>query len=107
MPKYRRTRSTTRTATLVVTAAALVTLLAPSAPVSAQRGVRSAEAPLVLDATTTILLGTDEAPALSAAVDDLASDLEKVLGRKPRIVRRAQDAGTSAIVVSQRSVIVA
>jgi len=75
--------------------------------VKAQRGGRGANAPIVIDATTTILLGADEAPALAAAVDDLASDLEKVLGRKPRIVRRPEEAGASAIVVGQKSTIVA
>jgi hypothetical protein len=76
-----------------------------AAQVAAQRGGGGANAPIVIDANTTILLGADEAPALAAAVEDLAGDLEKVLGRKPRIVRRPEDAGASAIVVGQKSTI--
>jgi glycosyl hydrolase family 115 (putative glucuronidase) len=59
--------------------------------------------PLVVDHTTTILIGGDESPAIQAAVDDLASDVEKVFGRKPRIVHQPQDAGASAIVVGTRA----
>jgi hypothetical protein len=76
-------------------------------PAFAVRQTRTSTAPLVIDGTTTIVLGADEPAALAAAVDDLASDMEKVLGRKPRIVRRSEDAGSSAILVGYHSALVA
>ena len=89
----------------VAVAVAVGCTLTGTARISAQRRTSAADAPLILDATTTILLGADEAPAVAAAVDDLASDMEKVFGRKPRIVRRPEDAGPAAIAVGQRSTI--
>jgi hypothetical protein len=107
MRRPRITRGRARTARVAAIAVAILAAAVPGAPLAAQRGARGAGAGLVLDATTTILLGSDEASALSLAADDLASDLEKVLGRKPRVVRRPEDAGPSAIVVAQRSAITA
>src|SRR5262245_4647416 len=60
-------------------------------------------APLVLDAATTILVGADEPPPIAAAARDLASDFEKVLGRAPRIVQRAEDTATTTVVIGLRS----
>jgi Glycosyl hydrolase family 115 len=67
----------------------------------------AADAPLVLDATTTILIGADEPSPLSEAAQDLASDFEKVLGQKPRIVQRREDAGPSTVVIGYRSALLA
>jgi hypothetical protein len=64
---------------------------------------RAADAPLVLDATTTILIGADEPLPVSEAARDLASDFEKVLGQKPRLVQRREEAGPSTIVIGYRS----
>ncbi len=91
---------------LVALAVAAACVVTAGARISAQRGA-VAGAPLVLDGTSTILLGADEAPAVAAAVDDLAADMERVLGRKPRVVRRPEDAGTATIVVGYRSTVVA
>src|SRR5206468_6684318 len=62
-------------------------LAVPGAPVAQQRA-RPASAPIALDAATTILIGADEPPALLEAARDLASDFEKVVGQKPRLVQR-------------------
>jgi hypothetical protein len=87
---------------------AIAWILAAGGAMSAQRPpADGAAGSVVLDATTTILLGADEAPAIAAAVDDLASDMEKVLGRRPRIAQRPEEAGTSAIVVGNQSKILA
>jgi hypothetical protein len=55
---------------------------------------------VVLDSTLTILVGPDEPLPIVEASRDLASDFEKVMGKKPRIVHREEDAapGTVAIV---------
>jgi hypothetical protein len=56
-------------------------------------------APLVLDATTTIVAAGQPAPVMEA-VTDLASDFEKVVGRRPRIVQQREDANSPAIVIA-------
>jgi hypothetical protein len=67
------------------------------------QGRASAAAPMSLDATTTILIGADEPPPVAEAAKDLASDFEKVLGQKPRIVQRREDAAPATIVIGYRS----
>jgi glycosyl hydrolase family 115 (putative glucuronidase) len=91
----------------LLVAMAIAGFVLPGPHIAAQRAAGGANASIVVDGTTSILLGADEAPALAAAVDDLASDFEKVLGRKPRIVHRPEDGGASVIVVGQRSAVVA
>jgi glycosyl hydrolase family 115 (putative glucuronidase) len=66
-------------------------------------GLPAAQAPVVLGASTTILVGEDEAAPIAEAARDLASDFEKVTGRRPRIVQRREDAGPETIVVGYRS----
>jgi len=61
-----------------------------------------ADAQTVLDASTAIVVGEGQSAAVTAAVDDLAADFEKVFGRTVRIVHRREDAGPSAIVVDRR-----
>ena len=91
----------------LIVAIFIAVIVLSATQVRAQRGRRGADAPIVVDGTTTILLGADEPPPLAAAVDDLVSDFEKVFGRKPRVVRRPEDAGSSTVVVGQRSAVVA
>lgn len=59
-----------------------------------------AAAQVAIDRTTAIVLSAEEPPAVAAAVDDLSTDFEKVFGQKARIVRRREDAGTNAVVIS-------
>jgi hypothetical protein len=58
---------------------------------------------VVLDATTTILIGADEPSPVAEAARDLASDFEKVLGRKPRIVQRREETGPATVLIGYRS----
>src|SRR5437762_9845608 len=70
------------------------------------RGGADASSVIVLDPSTTILIGADEPPAVQQAARDLASDFEKVLGQKPRLVQRADDAGSVTILIGYRSTLV-
>ncbi len=56
-------------------------------------------APVVLD-TTTEIVAADQPDPVMKAVSDLAADFEKVLGRKPRVVARREEANASAIVIA-------
>jgi hypothetical protein len=58
--------------------------------------------PIVIDASTAIVVGADQPAPVMAAARDLASDIEKVIGRAPRIVPRREDAPGAAIVVATR-----
>ncbi|HEX6465550.1 MAG TPA: glycosyl hydrolase 115 family protein, partial [Vicinamibacterales bacterium] len=79
---------------ILLAAATAVCLTAPAGLID--RGA----APLVLDSTTTIVLGAGQQPAVREAAGDLASDFEKVVGRKPRIVSRREEANGPAIVIA-------
>jgi hypothetical protein len=63
---------------------------------------RHAAAPLVVDGSTAIVVGGDQPAAVMSAARDLASDMEKVFGRAPRIVARREDAPATAIVIASR-----
>ena len=58
---------------------------------------------LVVDGTVTILQSADEPEPVQKAVNDLARDLESVLGKRPKIVNRHEDAATITIVVGEQS----
>jgi hypothetical protein len=59
-----------------------------------------AAAPVVLDGATVVVVDAGQpAPVLQAA-RDLASDIEKVIGRAPRIVPRREDPRSPAIVIA-------
>ncbi len=74
-----------------------------SAPVLAGADSQSARKThaesVVLDSTVTILLGPDEPSPIAEAAQDLAVDFEKVLGKKPKIVNRKEDAGPVTILI--------
>jgi hypothetical protein len=69
---------------------AVLATLVPAAP---------SAAPVVLTSDTVIVVGAGEPPPVMAAARDLASDVEKVLGRAPRIVQRREDLRNPAIVI--------
>ncbi|HKB10397.1 MAG TPA: glycosyl hydrolase 115 family protein, partial [Vicinamibacterales bacterium] len=98
--------SSARHQRLLLAAAAIAAALTTAVP-SAQRprGVPSAtgDAPLVLDGDATLLVGAEEPGPVAAAARDLAADFEKVLGRKPRIVQRPEEAGASIVAIGFRS----
>ncbi len=74
---------------------------------AAARSGKPAGNPLVLNSNVTILVGADEPGAVALAAQDLASDFEKVLGSKPAIVNRTEDAAAVTIVINDQSKLVA
>jgi hypothetical protein len=76
---------------------AVVVLACLTAPV---RGTGRAAAPIVLDSTTAIVVAAGQPGPVMEAANDLASDFEKVVGTRPRIVERRENAGGSAIVIA-------
>jgi hypothetical protein len=91
------------TRSLVVAIALTIACAAVARAGQAPTRGRAAGPPLVLDGETTILIGADEPAPVAAAARDLAADFEKVLGRKPRLVQRAEDATSSTVVIGFRS----
>jgi hypothetical protein len=59
--------------------------------------------PLIIGSTLTILLGPHEPLPVMAAAQDLAGDFEKVMGKKPRIINRAEDAAPVTILIGEQS----
>lgn len=68
----------------------------------ADRHDESPSAAVVLDGDTSILVSSDEAPVRKAA-EDLASDIEKVTGKRPEIVERLKERGQTAIFIGEPS----
>jgi len=85
--------------TIAVCEPRLVIAQATAKP-SFQSGSKSS---IVLTPAITLLRGADAPLSLQAAIDDLAVDFERVLGKKPRIVTREQDAGGLTIVIGEQS----
>ena len=59
--------------------------------------------PMVLDSHVAILESPNMAPAIRRAAEDLRSDFEKVLGVRPRLVRRIGEGGGETIMIGQAS----
>ena len=58
---------------------------------------------ITLDSTVTILESPDAPLPIQEAAEDLATDFEKVMGRKPRIVHREEEAGPVTIIIGEQS----
>ncbi len=69
-------------------------------------GKQARHSPVVLDSTVTILLAPDEPSPIAEAAQDLASDFEKVLGKKPSIVNRVEDAAATTVLIGYKSKLV-
>jgi hypothetical protein len=68
------------------------------------RALRKSPSDLViLDSTVTILVGSDEPSPVMEASRDLAGDFEKVLGKKPRIVHRKEEAAPATVAIVSQS----
>ena len=81
-------------------AAASVLLSAQNQPDgSNSRGTNS----IALNASVTILENADTPGPIQKSAEDLASDLEKVLGKKPRIVTDRSQAGPLTILIGEQS----
>jgi len=72
-------------------------------PDPSQAAHRSKPAPVVLDGTIAILQNLDEPEPVQEAVRNLASDLDAVLGRRPRMIHHEQDAGEVTILAGEQS----
>jgi hypothetical protein len=57
----------------------------------------------VLDANTVLLVGPEEPGPIHEAAQDLATDFEKVFGRKPRIVHEQREAAPVTVLIGFRS----
>ena len=57
---------------------------------------------VVLDASVTILQLPDQSQPVQKATEDLATDLQTVMGSRPRIVHREEDAGAVTIMVGEQ-----
>jgi len=62
-----------------------------------------AQTKIVVGPSVTILVASGEAGPVRLAVDDVAADFEKVMGAKPKIVERADDAGPVTLLVGEAS----
>jgi hypothetical protein len=62
----------------------------------------SNKTPVVLDSTVTIFQSSDEPESVQKAVNDLARDLELVLGKRPKVVNREEDAGAVTILAGEQ-----
>jgi hypothetical protein len=58
---------------------------------------------VILDSTVTLLLGPEEPLPIVEAAQDLAGDFEKVLGKRPKIVHRREDAAPVTILIGYQS----
>jgi len=77
---------------------------APAKSRSDQTGTNNtSQRSVVLDATVTILQRPDQPQPVQQAAEDLATDLQTVMGKRPRIVNRAEDAGAVTILVGEQA----
>src|SRR5215510_3677321 len=58
---------------------------------------------ILLDSTVAILVRAGTPEPIQKAAEDLASDFQKVLGKKPRIVSREEEAGPTTILIAEAS----
>ncbi len=80
---------------------AALTIAAIAGVALAQRAARPGVGNFALDSSVAIVVGVDEPGPVQLAAADLANDFEKVLGARPRIVTRMEDAGPEAVVVGE------
>jgi len=73
------------------------------AAIGSQQVKKAHDESVILDSTVTLLLGTDEPLPIAEAAQDLAGDFEKVLGKKPKIVHRREDAARVTILIGCQS----
>ncbi|MGE5326301.1 MAG: glycosyl hydrolase 115 family protein [Deltaproteobacteria bacterium] len=96
-----------RASKVIFLAVSLITFaaLGAAAP-QAAHPAKASPAPrdsIVLNSETTILVSPDQPGPVVKAAQDLASDMGKIFGKKPKIVSRAQDAGFVTIEITELS----
>jgi Glycosyl hydrolase family 115 len=100
------THSSASAARIALKSFALAALVAASVlpvPATASPAKAAKTDQITLDSKVTILLGSDEPLPIAQAAEDLANDFEKVLGSKPKIVNRAEDAAPVTILIAYKS----
>lgn len=65
----------------------------------ARAGSMNPETEILLNSRTTIFVGQDQPGPVLLAAKDLATDMQKVFGTEPQIVREEKDAGPVTIIV--------
>jgi hypothetical protein len=73
------------------------------AATGSQQVKKAHDEPVILDSTVTLLLGPEEPLPIAEAAQDLADDFEKVLGKKPKIVHRREEAARVTILIGYQS----
>jgi hypothetical protein len=73
------------------------------AEIRQQASDQIASEPIVLDSTLTIIQSPDEPESVRLATQNLADDFRAVLGKRPAIVHRLEDAAPVAILISEQS----
>lgn len=63
---------------------------------------KAGERAVIIGSNVTVLLGADEPGPVEEAAKDLQEDLAKVLGKKVRIVRHREDAGSVTIWIGEK-----
>ncbi|HZQ52654.1 MAG TPA: glycosyl hydrolase 115 family protein [Bryobacteraceae bacterium] len=58
-------------------------------------------AAIVIDANTTILQAPNEPEPVQHAVEDLANDFQRVMGKRPKIITRTEDAGPVTLLIGE------
>src|SRR4051794_21316959 len=69
-------------------------------------GGAAAQSRAVLDANTVLLVGRDEPAPIVQAAGDLASDMAKVFGKRPRILQNPQAGAPLTILIGRQSAMV-
>jgi hypothetical protein len=61
-------------------------------------GTHAGQSQVTIDATVNLLVGSEEPEPITAAAEDLASDMEKVFGKKPVIAHSPTDAAVTILI---------
>src|SRR5208337_3634446 len=78
-------------------------VLALAARTSSQAAPKPHEETVAINSAATILVGPAEPGPVAHAAQDLQADFEKVLGKRPAIVHRVEDAAPVTILIGERS----
>ena len=80
-----------------------VSPIGAGAGIPAQTAKKAPTGTFLLDSSVSIVLGPEAPGPLVEAAQDLQSDFAKVLGKKPGIVHRIEDAGPDAVMIGEQS----
>ncbi|HXJ06408.1 MAG TPA: glycosyl hydrolase 115 family protein [Candidatus Acidoferrum sp.] len=92
-----------RVSALLLGALLTVCPIRAGAGVPAQTAKKATSESISLNSNVTILVSSEEPAPIMEAAQDLQSDFAKVLGKKPNIVRRLEDAGPMTLLIGEAS----